>query len=300
MSSNRAQLLALAFLSGVCGIAYELVYARLLTTYLGDMFHVAAAILATFLLGIAVGARVAHRFARFLWAIEIAIGGYALAIASWIASDGDGFLEAALPLASQGPAALVATGVRTARRAGPADRLQRSAFRALPAPSWSGGERRRRVLPGLRCLQPGCGGVRVRGGVLRASPGGHRRDAVADRAGECWHRARPAAGARAAQSDGDGDGDSRRRDACRACSPRTVRRPVRGQCRQRDLAAPGVQGVRDRVRAVPRELLDGAGTRAGRDRGRHRVVAVEPVRVSRTGCSAGVWPRAWRSRRSAR
>ena len=98
----------LAFASGTCGIAYELVYARLLTTFLGDMFHVAAAILATFLLGIAIGACVAHRFAGWLWLVEIAIGAIAAAIAVAFAGAGDAILEAWLPSTSGAPGAVVA------------------------------------------------------------------------------------------------------------------------------------------------------------------------------------------------
>ena len=40
-------LLALAFASGMCGLAYEVLYSRLITTYLGDMVTVSAAILAS-------------------------------------------------------------------------------------------------------------------------------------------------------------------------------------------------------------------------------------------------------------
>ncbi|MBW2459045.1 MAG: hypothetical protein JRI68_31385 [Deltaproteobacteria bacterium] len=74
-------LLSLAFLSGVCGLAYEVLYARLLTTYLGDMVQVSAAILASFLMGLGIGSLVAHRWYRWLWLIEALIGVYGLAIA---------------------------------------------------------------------------------------------------------------------------------------------------------------------------------------------------------------------------
>ena len=59
----RKLLPVLAVASGWCGIAYELLYSRLLTTYLGDMFHVNAAILTSFLLGIGVGVGVGMLFA---------------------------------------------------------------------------------------------------------------------------------------------------------------------------------------------------------------------------------------------
>ena len=75
-------LLALSFTSGMCGIAYEILYARLLTTYLGDMYFVSAAILATFLFGIAVGSLAARRLTRWLWLIELFIGAYAAGLAA--------------------------------------------------------------------------------------------------------------------------------------------------------------------------------------------------------------------------
>jgi predicted membrane-bound spermidine synthase len=98
---------ALAIASGVCGIAYELLYARLLTTYLGDMFFVGASILASFLLGIGLGARVAHRFVRWLWAVEVAIGGYAVAVALAFGEFGAAIQRAWLPVTSGDPLALV-------------------------------------------------------------------------------------------------------------------------------------------------------------------------------------------------
>ncbi len=91
----------------MCGIAYELLYARLLTTLLGDMFHVAAAILAAFLLGIAAGSRAAHRFARWLWAVELGIGLYALLAAAVFHFGSEAILATALPAISGSPAALV-------------------------------------------------------------------------------------------------------------------------------------------------------------------------------------------------
>jgi spermidine synthase len=74
-------LLTLSFASGMCGIAYQILCARLLTTYLGDAFFVSAAILATFLLGIAIGSLAAKRLLRWLWAIELGIGVYSMAVA---------------------------------------------------------------------------------------------------------------------------------------------------------------------------------------------------------------------------
>lgn len=98
---------ALAIASGVCGIAYELLYARLLTTYLGDMFFVGASILATFLLGIGLGALVAYRFVRWLWAVEVAIGAYAVAVALAFGEFGAAIQRIWLPVTAGDPLALV-------------------------------------------------------------------------------------------------------------------------------------------------------------------------------------------------
>jgi spermidine synthase len=104
----RRLIAILAAASGLCGIAYELLYARLLTTYLGDMFHVGASILAAFLLGIAAGSFVAHRFSRWLWAVEIGIGAYAIGLAVLFDQYGRQLQEAWLPVTASSPAALVA------------------------------------------------------------------------------------------------------------------------------------------------------------------------------------------------
>jgi spermidine synthase len=104
----RRLIAILAAASGLCGIAYELLYARLLTTYLGDMFHVGASILAAFLLGIAVGSFVAHRFSRWLWAVEIGIGAYAIGLAVLFDQYGRQLQEAWLPVTASSPVALVA------------------------------------------------------------------------------------------------------------------------------------------------------------------------------------------------
>ncbi|MCP4462947.1 MAG: hypothetical protein GY819_09150 [Planctomycetaceae bacterium] len=72
---------ALAFLSGVSGIAYEVLYVRLISTYLGNVFYVSAALLAIFFAGIAAGSFLANRFIPYLKYIEIAIGAYAIVLA---------------------------------------------------------------------------------------------------------------------------------------------------------------------------------------------------------------------------
>jgi predicted membrane-bound spermidine synthase len=73
-------LIVLALLSGCCSLAYEVLYVRVLTSILGDMFYVHAALLSTFLVGIGLGAKVAHRWLRWLWAFEILTGLYALGL----------------------------------------------------------------------------------------------------------------------------------------------------------------------------------------------------------------------------
>ncbi len=73
-------LTTLALLSGCCSLAYEVLYVRALTAILGDMFYVHAALLSTFLVGIGLGAKVAHRWLRWLWAFEILTGLYAFAL----------------------------------------------------------------------------------------------------------------------------------------------------------------------------------------------------------------------------
>lgn len=105
----RRLILGLSLASGWCGIAYELLYSRLLTTYLGDMFHVNAAILCSFLLGIGVGAKVAHRWVQRLWAIEVLIGLYALGVALGMTFFADGLLTRAVPNLSGGVLLVTAT-----------------------------------------------------------------------------------------------------------------------------------------------------------------------------------------------
>ncbi len=73
-----AGLETMAVASGVCALGYEVLYIRTLTTALGDALWVHAALLSTFLIGTAVGARVAHLMHRWLAAFEVVIGVYAL------------------------------------------------------------------------------------------------------------------------------------------------------------------------------------------------------------------------------
>jgi len=66
------------FLSGFCGIAYEVLYNRFLGNMIGDHFAVNASILVTFLLGIGLGTKFAHHLKGYLWAVEGSIGLYAI------------------------------------------------------------------------------------------------------------------------------------------------------------------------------------------------------------------------------
>lgn len=69
------------FLSGLAGISYEVLYGRILGNMLGDQFAVSAAVLITFLLGIGLGSKYAHRLWRYLWLIEALIGVYGICFA---------------------------------------------------------------------------------------------------------------------------------------------------------------------------------------------------------------------------
>jgi len=78
--SGRTTLLVLSLVSGLGGVVYEVLYMRHLTTVLGDMFYVHAALICMFLFGNGLGAWLAHRFTRWLFAFEIAIGVYAFVL----------------------------------------------------------------------------------------------------------------------------------------------------------------------------------------------------------------------------
>ena len=85
--SRSALIGALAIASGFCALGYEVLYVRQLTTLLGDTFYVHAALLGMFLVGVGVGARIAHRVRPWFFLFEIGTGLYALALPSvvgWI------------------------------------------------------------------------------------------------------------------------------------------------------------------------------------------------------------------------
>jgi len=81
LTLQRLLLPLLLFSSGLCGVAYEILYGRLLANIIGDQFLVSTAVLLTFLLGIGLGALYAHRLWRGLWLIEAGIGLYAVGFA---------------------------------------------------------------------------------------------------------------------------------------------------------------------------------------------------------------------------
>jgi spermidine synthase len=82
MSGSRAVtllLVVLAVASGMAGLVHELLYLRLLSNTLGELFQVHAALVAVFLLAMGIGAALAHRLLRWLYVFELALGLHALA-----------------------------------------------------------------------------------------------------------------------------------------------------------------------------------------------------------------------------
>lgn len=66
------------FISGFCGISYEILYSRILGNVIGNHFALNSSILLMFLLGIGIGTKISYRFSGFLWLIELLIGAYAI------------------------------------------------------------------------------------------------------------------------------------------------------------------------------------------------------------------------------
>lgn len=62
----------------MCGIAYELIYFRLLSLYIGDIFYVSASILAVFFISMAAGHWLSSYGAKKLALVEMAIGVYSI------------------------------------------------------------------------------------------------------------------------------------------------------------------------------------------------------------------------------
>ena len=77
-TNNKLLFIITLFISGFCGISYEILYSRILGNIIGNHFALNASILVMFLLGIGIGTKISHRFSGFLWAIEGLIGIYAI------------------------------------------------------------------------------------------------------------------------------------------------------------------------------------------------------------------------------
>lgn len=75
-----SQILLIAFISGICGLAYEILYVNIISNYFGDMFYISASVLMTFFLGMGVGSLFAQKYVKMLPIFEISIGLYAVVI----------------------------------------------------------------------------------------------------------------------------------------------------------------------------------------------------------------------------
>ena len=94
-NGRAGALLVLACASGAFGVNYEVLLYRMITTRLGDLLHVHAAILGTFLAGMAVGAALSRRMRVGLWQVEVLTGIYALVLVrSLDRLDASGWLDA--------------------------------------------------------------------------------------------------------------------------------------------------------------------------------------------------------------
>lgn len=87
-SLPKGFLLFLSALSGSCGLAWEVLYARLFSNYFGDGFVISGVVLTAVLFGIAAGAWNSARFYKTLAFVEIAIGVYAFSIVTAFSSYG--------------------------------------------------------------------------------------------------------------------------------------------------------------------------------------------------------------------
>ncbi len=84
---NRVWMLrGLAGISGVCGLSYEVLYARLVVGHFGAVMHVVMAVLGAFLLGVALGSLMAPRLVRKLPLFEAIVGCYAIGAAVFVLS----------------------------------------------------------------------------------------------------------------------------------------------------------------------------------------------------------------------
>ncbi len=71
----------IAFVSGMGGLAYEIIYARLISYYIGDVFYIIAVTLVAVFLGLAAGYALSRHTIRYLWLIELFLGAFALIVA---------------------------------------------------------------------------------------------------------------------------------------------------------------------------------------------------------------------------
>ncbi|MFW6285766.1 MAG: hypothetical protein ACOC16_01185 [Nanoarchaeota archaeon] len=71
---NLLLIFIITLFSGFCGIAYETLYSKMLSTYFGNIFYIQSAILITFLLSIGIGFLIAHKYIQYFSLIEFLIG----------------------------------------------------------------------------------------------------------------------------------------------------------------------------------------------------------------------------------
>jgi spermidine synthase len=74
MTNNYRLIVTLSALSGICGLSYQILYSRILSTYFGSISYVAAAIIGGFLLGIAIGPLIARRLTPYIAHVEALVG----------------------------------------------------------------------------------------------------------------------------------------------------------------------------------------------------------------------------------
>ena len=98
--NNKQFFLFAAFLSGVFGIIYEVLFTRAINAYIGDTYYVIGVVLLTFFTALGIGSCVAHRLARYLGIIELVTGIYAIAFTFLFWHNGFSILEwlVALPI----------------------------------------------------------------------------------------------------------------------------------------------------------------------------------------------------------
>lgn len=68
----------IAFISGACGLAYEILFIRLLSLYFGDVYYVFVLVLASVFLGLAIGYAYGVRWSRYIYLVELGIAGVAV------------------------------------------------------------------------------------------------------------------------------------------------------------------------------------------------------------------------------